>query len=132
MSETSEHDDLVMRVMIAIAAADDRLVEDETAAICDIYQKLTGATIGATEVAQAMEADGAADAHRLRSELAQRCDEIDMATKETLIRAAYMVLMADRRISARERKKLHDYADALDIPEIHLTAILEDLSSLSD
>ncbi len=132
MSDKSERDNLIMRVMIAIAAADDRLVEDETATICGIYQKLTGATIGATEVAQAMEADGAADTDRLRSELAQRRDELDMATKEMLIRAAYMVLMADRRISAGERKKLHDYADALEIPEIHLTAILEDLSSLSD
>ena len=39
---------------------------------------------------------------------------------------------SDAQAMTRERKKLHDYADALKIPEIHLTAMLEDLSSLSD
>jgi len=132
MSDDARPKDLIMHAMLAIAGADDRLVEDETAVICDIYRKLTGKTIGAAEIARAMEADGAGDAERLRADLARRSDELDMATKETLIRAAYMVLMADKRISARERKRLHDYADALEIPEIQLTEILADLSSLSD
>ena len=130
MNIDAGREDLIMQAMIAIASADKRLVETETATIRDIYRKLTGATIEAIDVARAMESYGDGDTDRLTAELARRRDDLDMETKETLIRAAYMVLLADKRISAQERKKLHDYAEALDIPEIHLNALLEDLSSL--
>jgi hypothetical protein len=39
------------------------------------------------------------------------------------------VLVADKRIASEERKKLHDIAAALKVPEIHLSAILEELAS---
>ncbi len=124
-------ENLIVRAMLAIASADERLVEAETSIIRRICKKLTGETVSAYDVAAAMETT-AVDSKQLCEDLARRRDELDTATKETLIRAAYMVLMADKRIAARERKKLHDYADALKIPEIHLTAVLEDLSSLSE
>jgi hypothetical protein len=38
------------------------------------------------------------------------------------------VLLADNRIAGEERKKLKDIAAALQIPEIHFGAILEDLA----
>ena len=53
---------------------------------------------------------------------------LDRETKEEIIRAAYLTLIADDRIAAEERKKLKDIAMALRVPEIHFGAILEDLA----
>jgi hypothetical protein len=38
------------------------------------------------------------------------------------------VLLADGRIAGEERKKLKDIAIALQVPEIHFGAILEDVA----
>jgi hypothetical protein len=53
---------------------------------------------------------------------------LDRNAKEEIIRSAYLVLLADNRISGEERKKLQDISTALQIPEIHFGAILEDLA----
>jgi tellurite resistance protein len=117
--------------MVAIAGADGRLVESETDTIRRLYQRLTGDEIEPVDVAHAMEARAASSLH-LTDLLKSRRGELDMTARESLLKAAYLVLMSDKRVAARERKKLHDYAKALEIPEIHLTAILEDLSPLSE
>lgn len=127
--DTGRH--LILQAMVSIAAADDALDDSETETICRIYQKVTDQIIGADDV-QAVAAARAESETRLTADLRAACADLDMATKENLIRASYLVLLADERISARERKKLHDFAAALQIPEIHVTAILEDLSPLSD
>jgi tellurite resistance protein len=38
-----------------------------------------------------------------------------------------MVLLADGRVSARERKKLMDFVNALKISEVHRSIIFEDV-----
>lgn len=131
MADEFWRENLVVQAMLAIASADERLVAAETEIIRRIYRQLTGNTISALEVVHAI--DGSTgNALDIVAELEAKCDELEISTKETLLRAAYMVLMADKHIAASERKKLHDFADALEIPEIHLNAILEDLSTLSD
>ena len=62
------------------------------------------------------------------AEFAAAAKVLDLDTKEEMIRAAYLVLLADERIAGEERKKLKDIAAALQIPEIHFGAILEDLA----
>jgi tellurite resistance protein len=52
-------------------------------------------------------------------------------TKEAIIRAAYLTLLADKRIAEEERKRLKDIAAALQISEIHFEAILEDAGRVS-
>ena len=128
MSNESWRNDLVMRAMLAIASADERLVATETEIIRRIYRQMTGRAISAIDIVRALD-ETSADADDLVEELEERCDEIDPATKDTLLRASYLVLMADKHVAASERKKLHDFADALEVPEIHLNALLEDLSA---
>jgi tellurite resistance protein len=53
---------------------------------------------------------------------------LDREAKEEIIRAACLVLIVDARIAGEERKKLKDIASALQIPEVHFGAILEDLA----
>ena len=55
----------------------------------------------------------------------EACDE---ETKKEIIRACYLVLLADERVAKEERKKLHDIAAALKVPEIDVGAILQDLA----
>ena len=60
--------------------------------------------------------------------LSAAAGSLDADTKEEIIRASYLVLLADDRIAGEERKKLQDIAAALKVPEIHFGAILEDLA----
>ena len=54
----------------------------------------------------------------LLAELSAAAPVLDRETKEEIIRAAYLTLLADGRIAAEERKKLKDIAMALRVPEI--------------
>ena len=126
MRSDSWRDDLVLQAMLAIAGADERLVAAETEIIRRIYRQITGETISALDIVGALD-ENIAGADDLADELRARCDEIDMPTKERLLRAAYLVLLADKHIASSERKILYEFADALKIPEVHLSALLEDL-----
>ncbi len=59
------------------------------------------------------------------AELSAAARSMSRETKEEIIRAAYLTLLADKRISGEERKKLRDIAAALQISEIHFDAIVE-------
>lgn len=130
MTEDKQLRGLVLQAMVSMGAADGTLDNSEQDTICRIYNQITGKEIGELEVA--VVADHRAKAPtQFTSELAVACQSIDIKAKETILRAAYLVLLADERVSARERKKLKDFAAAMKIPEIHYNAILEDLSSLT-
>ncbi len=119
---------LILQAMISIAFADGEIDADEMATLRRLYEKETGEEIGVGDVEKASlflqsSSDRPADA------LSAACAVMDKSTKETLLRVSYMVLLADGRVAARERKKLHDFAGALKISEIHLSVILEDIST---
>lgn len=126
-SNTQSNQQLILQAMISIAFADGEIDADEMATLRRLYEQQTGDEISVGDVEKASlflqsSSDRPADA------LSAACAGMEMATKETLLRVSYMVLLADGRVSARERKKLHDFAGALKIPEIHLSVILEELS----
>ena len=118
--------DWILRAMIAMAGADRRLDTREVSLIQRTYQDFEGKTLTMLEIA------GAANAYAkdgdLLGELAAAASGLDMETKEEIIRAAYVILLADDQIGGEERKKLQDIAAALKVPEIHFGAILEDLA----
>lgn len=126
-SNTRSNQQLILQAMISIAFADGAIDADEMTTLRRLYEQHTGDAISVGDVEKASlflqsSSDRPADA------LSAACAVMDMATKETLLRVSYMVLLADGRVSSRERKKLHEFAGALKIPEIHLTVILEELS----
>ena len=118
--------DWILRAMVAVAAADGRLDSREVGLIQKVYQDQTGRPVDVSGVA------GAAQAYATKrdvlAELSAAAGGMSLETKEEIIRAAYLVLLADDRIAGEERKKLKDIAAALQIPEIHFGAILEDLA----
>lgn len=111
--------------MVAIASSDGRLDSREIGLIQQVYQDQAGRALTADEVSAAAEANAKSDPY---AEFAAASKSLDQTTKEEMIRAAYLVLLADDRIAGEERKKLKDIAAALQISEIHFGAILEDLA----
>lgn len=117
--------DLILKAMIAVASADGGLDEKETSLIQQVYQDQARQPISADDIAKAAEASSR---DSLLAELSAAAPVLDRETKEEIIRAAYLTLLADDRITGQERKKLKDIAAALRVPEIHFGAILEDLA----
>ena len=127
MAETSPsaHSEWILKAMLAVAASDGRLDSREIGLIQQIYKDQSGTSLTADEIARAAEANAKGD---VLAQFAAAGDMLDKETKEEMIRAAYLVLLADDRIAGEERKKLKDLAAALKVPEIHFGAILEDLA----
>jgi len=117
--------DWVLKAMVAVAAADGRLDSRETDLIRQVYEDRTGRKLAADEVARAVGANATGDA---LAEFAAASKTLDLETKEEMVRGAYLVLLADERIAEEERKKLKEISGALQIPENHFGAILEDLA----
>ena len=118
--------DFILKAMVAVAAADGRLDAREVGLIQKVYQDQTGRSVDVSGVARAAEAY--ATKRDVLAELSAAAGGMSRETKEEIIRAAYLVLLADDRIAGEERKKLKDIAAALQITEIHFGAILEDLA----
>jgi len=117
--------ELILKAMIAVATADGGLEDREVSLIQQVYEDQAERPITPEEIAEVSQAstrDG------LLAELSAASPVLDRETKEEIIRAAYLTLLADGRIAAEERKKLQDIAMALRVPEIHFGAILEDLA----
>jgi tellurite resistance protein len=117
--------DWILKAMVAVASSDGGLDERETGLIQQVYQDQSGRAISADEVAR--EAAALAEGDTI-AEFSAAARVLDRNAKEEVIRAAYLILLADDRIAGEERKKLKDIASALQIPEIHFGAILEDLA----
>ncbi len=122
---TGAEADWILKAMVAVAGCDGRLDEREIGLIQQVYQDQTQRPLTADDVARAAEAGAKGDAI---AEFASAARTLDEPSKEEVIRAAYLVLLADDRIAGEERKKLKDIAAALQISEIHFGAILEDLA----
>lgn len=117
--------ELILKAMIAVGSADGGLEDRELSLIQQVYEDQAERPITRGEIAEVSQAstrDG------LLAELSAASPVLDRETKEEIIRAAYLTLLADGRIAAEERKKLKDIAMALRVPEIHFGAILEDLA----
>lgn len=117
--------DWILKAMVTVAGSDGQLDARETSLIQQVYQDQAGRAISADEIAR--EADALAKGDAI-AEFAAAAKVLDLNAKEEVIRAAYLVLLADDRIAGEERKTLKDIAAALHIPEIHFGAILEDLA----
>lgn len=125
MAGTSNEADWILKAMVAVAASDGRLDSREVGLIQQVYQDQTRRALTTDEVTKTAEANAKADTI---AEFTAAARTLDESSKEEIVRAAYLVLLADDRIAGEERKKLKDIAAALQIPEIHFGAILEDLA----
>ena len=122
----SDGADWILRSMVAMASSDGRLDSREINLIQKVYLDQSGRSLTAEDVARA--GSETAKGGDILAQLAEAAPSLDRDTKEEIIRASYLVLLADDRIAGEERKRLQDIAAALQVPEIHFGAILEDLA----
>lgn len=125
MGDSNIVPDLVLKAMIAVAAADGHLDTREVALIQKVHKAREGNTLTADEIARAADVNAKGD---VMAAFDAASPTLDKEAKAEIIQCAYRVLLADRNISGEERKVLKDIATALKIPEIHFGAILEDLA----
>jgi tellurite resistance protein len=121
--------DWILKTMVAVAAADGRLDAREVWLIQKVYQEHTGRAVDVSGVALAVQAY--ATKRNVLADLSAEVGSMSLETKEGIIRAAYLMLLADKRIAEEERKKLRDIAAALRISEIHFDAIIEGTEATS-
>ena len=114
---------LILKTMVAVAAADGRLDAREVALIQKVYQDQTGRSVDVSGVVLAAQAY--ASRRDVVAELSAAAGSMSRETKEEIIRAAYLTLLADQRIAGEERKRLQEIAAALQISEIDFDAIVE-------
>ena len=115
--------DWILRAMIAVAGADGRLNAREVSLIQEVYQDQTGRSVDVSGVVLAVEAYVAK--RDVLTELSIAAGSMTRDTKEKILRAAYLTLLADKRITGKERERLKDIAAALEISEIDLDALVE-------
>ncbi len=113
MADKPAEADFLLKAMVAVAASDGRLDSREIGLIQQIYRDQSGRSLTADEVARAAEANTRSD---VIAEFGAAAKSLDIESKEEIVRAAYLVLLADDRIAGEERKKLKDIAGALQIP----------------
>ena len=114
--------DWILKAMVAVAAADGRLDAREVGLIQKVYQDLTGRPVDVSGVVMAVQAY--ATKRDALGELSIAAGSMSHETKEKIIRAAYLALLADTRVAEPERKRLNDIAAALRISEGELEAIV--------
>ena len=116
--------DWILKAMVAVAAADGRLNAREVGLIQKVYQKQTGHPVDVGGVAMA--AETYATKRDVLVELSAVAGGMSQETKEEIIRAAYLVLLADNRVAEEERKMLRDIAAALQVSKSHFDAIVRE------
>ena len=116
----------ILQAMVSMAAADGDLHEDEMATIRSVYERFTGEAVSRDDINAAPRGRQSREVS-FAGQLASARDQLTRELKETILSSAYMVLLADGRVSARERKKLMDFVSALKISEVHRSIIFEDV-----
>ena len=115
--------DWILKAMVAVAGADGRLDAREVGLIQKVYKDQTGRSVDVSGVVLAVQAYAAK--RDVLAELSVAAESMSRETKEEIIRAAYLMLLADKRIAGEERRRLKDIAAALQISEVHFDAIVE-------
>ena len=116
----------ILQAMVSMAVADGDVPESKAASISTLYAQVTGDVVSMDEITSAPCAYRALGL-TFAGKLAREHHTLSRETKETILRGAYMVLLADGVVSARERKKLIDFVKAMKISEIHRSVIFKDV-----
>ena len=129
MAQKPTDTDWILKAMVAVAGADGRLNAREVGLIQKVYQNQTGRSVDVSGVVLAVQAYTIK--RDVLAEFSAAAGSMSEATKKEIIRAAYLTLLADKRIAGEERERLKDIAAALQISEIDLDAIVEETDPTS-
>ena len=129
--QTGPSDDarrVMIQSMAAMAAADGDLGEEEIRKMDAIYARLTGREIGESAVAQ-VTGPFLDNKVAISTVLKNERDDLSDSDKALVLKASYLVLMADNVMGAEEEAKLGEITSGLGLSGADLDAILKDLKS---
>jgi tellurite resistance protein len=116
----------VTRTMVRMMMADGVVAEDEVQTIRDIYSSITDREISKQGVHD--EIRKAKQSRRtLAGELAQLAGSLNPEGKEIVIKAAFLVALADGELQDEERQLLVTIGQALGMTEAHIRKAIESL-----
>lgn len=118
------HAKILLRCMVAVASADGRLHPEEINVISGVFEKLAGHPLDQTLIREMSEID--------RNERLAFLDEGFVAEcppelKKLIVKACYLVKIADRAIAASELDMVATIAAALDISETELSHLIHEV-----
>ncbi len=115
-----------IQAMVAMAAADGEIGEEEIEEIDSIYTRLTGQAVGANSISQI----AGAFLHKKLSIEAMMANEREDLTESEIalvVKASYLVLMADGVSADEEKQKLNEIAAGLQLSDKQVEYILKDV-----
>jgi uncharacterized tellurite resistance protein B-like protein len=115
----------ILQGMLAVAAADGEIHEDEVATIRDIYKHLIGPDLDANAIRQTGQ-EMIADEFDIFEKLAERRSAIPPETKPDILRAVISVAGAHGTPSEKQARLIVGIAQALGLPDDDVTDIIRE------
>ncbi len=125
-NRSAELDTYMVRSMMAMASADGRLDEREVTTISRAYEAITGMPLPAAKVREMATMMANRDTS-IYDELGRIEGRMSPATKAMIMKATYLVLIADSDAAEAEQNRIADVAQALKLPYERAIAALREV-----
>jgi uncharacterized tellurite resistance protein B-like protein len=125
-NRSGELDTYMVRSMMAMASADGRLDDREVTTISRAYEAITGMPLPAAKVREMAMTMGSRDTS-IYDELGRIEGRMSPATKAMIMKASYLVLIADSDADEAEQNRIADIAQALKLPYERAIAALREV-----
>ena len=116
----------ILKVMVAMMAADGKIDESEKRQISHIYNNLTGQPLSEIDFKQEI-FQVQNPTHSMHELLKSVTPSLNDHGKEMVIKAAFLVASADRNFDDEEKRLLTEIATALEMSSSHLNAIIQEM-----
>ena len=119
------HAKLLLRCMVAVASADGRLHPEEITVISDVFQKVSGHPLDQTLIRGLYEIYREEPLAIREQDFVEECSP---ELKKLIVKACYLVKIADRKVVPSEVDALATIAAALNISEPELSQLIREMS----
>jgi tellurite resistance protein len=119
------HAKILLRCMVAVASADGRLRPEEINVISGVFEKLAGHPFDQTLIRELYELNRKEQLDILDEGFVEECPP---EVRKLIVKACYLVKIADREVTASEIDMLATIAAALDISEPELSQLIREVS----
>jgi tellurite resistance protein len=118
------HARLLLRCMVAVASADGRLHPEEINVISDVFAKLAGCPLDQSLIRELYEIYRKEPLAVLDQGIVEECSP---ELKRLIVKACYLIKIADRKVAPSEVDVLAAIAAALDITEPELSQFIREM-----
>ncbi|MEM7397398.1 MAG: hypothetical protein AAGF48_01260 [Pseudomonadota bacterium] len=119
--------DWILKIMAAMAAADQRLDAREVSLIQQVYERLTGEPVDIGGVVSAVQIYARKD---VIEELSDVAGSLPLETKTAILRAAYQATLANNNVSQAERDNLDRIATALQLSDAEFESVMTEATEV--